>query len=118
MLPTGLSMQPKSSVQNHSMFSWLSKKPVVNLKQGREYDIGGKAWAFYNTLIPTHDGDTDNEERVIRLQQEVSEKRRLEITIHECLHAFCWQLSETSVTEFAEELAEILTKEGLTNRED
>lgn len=118
MLATGLSTQPKFLAQSHSMFSWLSKQPVRKLKQGREYEIGGRAWKFYNTLIPTHDGDTDNDERVIRLQQEVSEARRLEITIHECLHAFCWQLSESSVTEFAEELAEILTKEGLTNRED
>ena len=99
------------------MFSWLKKKPVRKLKQGREYEIGGKTWKFYNTLIPTHDGDTDVEERVIRLQQEVSEKRRLEITIHEACHAFCWQLSESSVTEFAEELATILTEEGLANVE-
>lgn len=98
------------------MPSWFKKKPVKQLKQGREYEIGGKTWKFYNTLIPTHDGDTDNEERVIRLQQEVSEKRRLEITLHESLHAFCWQLSETSVTEFAEEMAVILIREGLTNQ--
>jgi hypothetical protein len=98
------------------MLSWLKKKPVKQLEQGREYEIGGKTWKFYNTLIPTHDGDTDNEERVIRLQQKVSEKRRLEITLHESLHAFCWQLSETSVTEFAEEMAVILIREGLTNQ--
>jgi hypothetical protein len=99
------------------MFSWLKKKPVKQLKQGRKHVINDELWTFVNNYIPGHDGDCDIAEKTIRLQEGVPEKRRLEITMHECLHSFCWLLSEESVTRFAEELSTILVEEGLTNEE-
>ena len=99
------------------MSSWFKKEPALKLKQGRKHVINDELWTFVNNYIPNHDGDCDVAEKTIRLQEGVSEKRRLEITIHECLHAFCWLLSEESVTRFAEELSTILVEEGLANGE-
>lgn len=89
----------------------------VKLKQGRKRVINDELWKFVDNFIPGHDGDCDREEKTIRIQEGVSEKRRLEVTIHESLHAFCWALSEESVERFAEELAQILVDEGLANGE-
>ena len=97
------------------MFSWLSEKPVGKLPQGRKRIINEEEWTFVDNYIPNHDGDCDKDDKTIRIQEGVSEKRRLVITIHEVLHAFCWSLSEEAVERWAEELAEILVLEELTN---
>lgn len=94
------------------MFGFRKK---VKLPQGRKRVINDELWTFVDNYIPGHDGDCDRDEKTIRIQEGVSEKRRLEVTIHESLHAFCWALSEESVERFAEELAEILFLEGLVN---
>ena len=99
------------------MFSWLKKKPVRKLPQGRKRVINDELWTFVDNYIPGHDGDCDKDDKTIRIQEGISEKRRLEVTLHETLHAFCWLLSEESVTRFAEELSEILVEEELTNEE-
>ena len=96
------------------MFGYKRK---VKLPQGRKRVINDELWTFVDNFIPGHDGDCDRDEKTIRIQEEISEKRRLEVTIHESLHAFCWALSEESVERFAEELAEILVLEGLTNEQ-
>lgn len=96
------------------MFGYRRK---VKLPQGRKRAINDELWTFVDNFIPGHDGDCDREEKTIRIQEGISEKRRLEVTIHEVLHAFCWQLGEESVERFAEELAEILVLEGLTNEQ-
>lgn len=90
-----------------------SNKSGKKLVQGREYQINDQAWKFYDAALPEHDGDCDLERKTIRLQYSSDPHRRLVLTIHECLHAFCWQLAEESVESFAEELGEILIKEGL-----
>lgn len=40
------------------------------------------------------------------------EKRKLEILIHECLHACCWDLDESVVAETAADIANALYKLG------
>ena len=96
------------------MFSWLKKKPVRKLPQGRKRVINDELWTFVDNYIPGHDGDCDKDDKTIRIQEGISEKRRLVVTIHEVLHGFCWLLSEEAVERFAEELAEILVLEDLT----
>ena len=55
----------------------------VKLKQGRKRVINDELWTFVDNFIPCHDGDCDRDEKTIRIQEGVSEKRRLEVTIHE-----------------------------------
>ena len=99
------------------MFSWLSQKPVRQLKQGRKRVINDELWTFVDNFIPGHDGDCDKDDKTIRIQEGIPEDRRLVVTIHETLHALMWELSEEAVERWAEELAEILVLEGLTNGE-
>jgi hypothetical protein len=99
------------------MFSWLSKKPVRKLKQGRKRVINDELWTFVDNYIPGHDGDCDKDEKTIRIQEGLPEERRLVVTIHEVLHGFMWSLSEEAVERFAEELAEILVLEKLTGED-
>ena len=100
------------------MFSWLKKKPVVKLKQGRKHVIHDELWTFVDNYIPGNDGDCDNDEKTIRSQEGLSEKRRLVVTIHELLHAFCWLLSEAAGDRFAEEMGEISVREDWREAED
>ena len=96
------------------MFSWWKKKPVRKLPQGRKRVINDELWTFVDNYIPGHDGDCDKDEKTIRIQEGLSEDRRLVVTIHEVLHALMWELSEETVERWSEELAEILVLEDLT----
>ena len=77
--------------------------------------INDELWTFVDNYIPGHDGDCDKDDKTIRIQEGISEDRRLVVTIHETLHGLMWELSEEAVEKWAEELAEILVLEGLTN---
>ncbi len=54
----------------------------------------------------------DRPRRKIRLRAGMSEKRHLEVLVHECLHAADWHKDELWVSEVARDLAVILWKMG------
>lgn len=56
---------------------------------------------------PKWDGD-----RVIAIHRRLRGKRRVEIIVHELLHALFWHLSEGVVEEAARDIAEVLWKFG------
>lgn len=64
-------------------------------------------WGYCDA--PTNIGKT------IKIDSRLHGQHRLEILIHELLHAGSWDLSEETVQEFAEDCARILTKLGYTN---
>lgn len=51
----------------------------------------------------------------IRIDSRLTGQHRLEILLHEILHAAHWDASEELVAEFAEDAARILTQLGYTN---
>lgn len=53
--------------------------------------------------------------KAIRIDNRITGRHRLEILIHEMLHAAAFELREELVAEFAEDCARILTKLGYTN---
>jgi len=68
---------------------------------------GLNSWGFCDA--PTTPG------KHIRIDSRLSGQHRLEILLHEILHAAHWDASEELVQEFAEDAARILTKLGYTN---
>lgn len=52
----------------------------------------------------------DGGERVILMDQRLDDLETLEVLAHEVLHASCWDLSEETVTQFADDFARIAVK--------
>jgi len=79
--------------------------------------ILGKQWTIIDPakLPDGVYGDCDPPDatrRKIRLRKGLSERRRLEILIHECLHCADWSKDESWVTQTAEDVAKILWDMG------
>lgn len=79
--------------------------------------ILGKQWTIQDGVkLPDGVyGDCDPPEtprRKIRLRKGMSERRRLEVLLHECLHAADWHKDEAWVGEVARDLAIILGRAG------
>lgn len=50
--------------------------------------------------------------KVIKIEKGHTDEKTLELIVHECLHAACWDLSEELVTGYAHDVAKVLTKLG------
>lgn len=76
--------------------------------RGREY------WLRFARIEGDEYGLCDNPRkrppREIIIDDRLEGEKRLEIVIHECLHAACWDLAEDAVEETARDLARILTQ--------
>lgn len=77
----------------------------------------GKRWnlRFVPTLGPKKLADCDPPDargKEIRIASGLRGERRLEVIIHELLHAGCWPLSEECVTQLGSDLARELWKMG------
>jgi hypothetical protein len=79
--------------------------------------ILGKLWTIEDNarLADGVYGDCDPPEtprRKIRLRKGMSERRHLEVLIHECLHAADWSKDEGWVGEVAHDIAVIIGRMG------
>lgn len=54
----------------------------------------------------------------IRIKPHLEPARELDVVIHECLHACCWDLSEETVTQSATDIAKILWALGWRKHDD
>jgi hypothetical protein len=74
------------------------------------FQIDGQKWLWrYSPLKGSADGWTDYEKKKVLIHSALRGKKRLEIELHEGLHASLGQtISEESVTETARDLAKIL----------
>lgn len=86
--------------------------------------VRGRRWdLLFERLAKTRqcDGLCDPPQKPgkkIRIEQSLSGERRLEIILHELMHAGHWDMSEEAVEEFAADAARILTKLGYKDRTD
>jgi len=78
--------------------------------------LNGKRWELrYVPNLGENHGDSDGPhipDKVIRIQQGLSDKKHLEIALHEMLHACCWYLDEEVIEPVAHDIAHVLTKLG------
>jgi hypothetical protein len=80
--------------------------------------LNGERWQLNFCRVPkTIYGDCDYGRRVIRISKELHGETKLDTMLHELIHARWPDLCETSVCEFASELAAILTREGFTDED-
>jgi len=84
------------------------------MTEDHHYTIDGESWLWrYSTLKGGADGWTDYDKRKILIHRGLSGKKRLQIEIHEGLHAALGPtISEESVTQAASDLAKILHSLG------
>lgn len=71
---------------------------------------------FVPNLGPKKRGDVDppwKTGKAIRIQSGLRGQEKLEIIIHECLHAAFWMIDEEYVHTFAEDIAKVLWDLGL-----
>lgn len=77
--------------------------------------ILGKRWRLREVPNLANRGDCDPPDKPnkeIRIWQGCKGEERLEVLVHECIHASHWPLSEEYVAKFAEDLARILYRLG------
>ena len=94
------------------------------VKGSRRVTVLGKRWTL--KLVPKHDrrghyGLCDHPEsadKTITVEANHADQRVLETVLHELLHAGCWSLDEEVVTEWAEDVARILTRLGWKREPD
>jgi hypothetical protein len=78
--------------------------------------INGERWRLNFCCVPASIyGDCDYQKKVIRIDSKLYGETKLDTMLHELIHARWPDLCETSVCEFASELAAILTREGFTD---
>ena len=79
--------------------------------------IRGKHWTLVYTNALPNDADAHYEapttpNKQIRIRPNLSEARRLEMVLHECLHAAFWDLEEEAIESSAEDIARVLWRLG------
>lgn len=84
------------------------------------FQIDGSKWLWrYSPLKGTADGWTEFEKRKVLIHSKLEGRKRLEIELHEGLHAsFGPTISEESVTQTARDLAKILWLLGYRIQEE
>jgi hypothetical protein len=83
-------------------------KKIKQSFRGKEYEI-----IFTNNIPKTKVADCDipsKENPIIRIKSSLKNKKKLEILIHEMLHANFWDLDEKAVHERARDMAKALWK--------
>ncbi len=83
--------------------------------------VRGKLWRLLFERLPKSADyfgvcDAPNvHNKAIRVDRRLSGEKRLEVVLHELLHAGHWDMSEEAVEEFARDAARILTRLGYHN---
>lgn len=88
--------------------------------EDHHFQIDGSKWLWrYSPLKGTADGWTEFEKRKVLIHSQLLGRKRLEIELHEGLHAsFGPMISEESVTQTARDLAKILWLLGYRIQEE
>ena len=74
---------------------------------------------FVSNLLDWGDCDAPTKKnKEMRISYAAKERKRLEILIHEMLHAAGWHIDEEFITEFAEDCSRVLWKLGYRAPED
>jgi len=60
----------------------------------------------------------DRRSKKIKIQKSLKGRLKLEIIIHESLHACAWDLDEEAVTETAKDISRLLWREGYRHKDD
>lgn len=85
---------------------------------GSVFNFRGKPWRviFAKRMSRNHNGyampSAKREGGTIRVRATLEGKRRMEVLIHEMIHACHWDLDESAVTETARDIAEALWELG------
>lgn len=84
-----------------------------NAESSRQIFIAGERWRIVVCRVPrTIYGDCDYESKTIRVSRDLHGEDRLNVILHELIHARWPDLSEEAVEEFADELAGIVYAHG------
>ncbi len=83
------------------------------------FTFNGKRYRFYNSsqsrLPAGDDGKCDQQDekrKGITIRRTLKGERRLDVLIHEMIHASCWDLAEETVGRMATEIAHALWRLG------
>lgn len=82
--------------------------------------LGKRWWLRFLPRLDRARGECDDPStpnKEIRIRDGLKGEQRLEVIIHEHLHAAAWHVDEKFVKQFAEDLARNLTKLGYTDGE-
>lgn len=85
---------------------------------GRLVKILGKVWRLRFPLLTAQRGDCDSPDqknKEIRVSSSLKGEERLEVLIHEMVHAAGWHLDESFVERFAADVARALWRLGYRN---
>ena len=77
--------------------------------------IGGKRWDLSFTRLTANRGDCEGPHvpnKRIRVDSSLDGEEKLEVILHECLHAADWKASEEYIEQTAIDLASILWRLG------
>ncbi len=76
----------------------------------RQVELNGQKWTIDdNSRLRKVRGEADKKKKLIRISSRCRERKDyLEVFIHECLHACCWDLSEETVSFSAREIADAI----------
>ncbi len=75
--------------------------------------LNGERWQISYCKVPTDVfGDCDYETKTVRVDKELVGEEKLNVIIHELLHARWADFSEPTVKNFADELASIIVNAG------
>jgi len=84
--------------------------------------ILGKRWELtFARMGARFEGHCDHPERAgkqIRIDRRLKGQRKLEIVLHECLHAALWSIDEQYVDDTARDLARVLWRLGYRDDPD
>lgn len=84
-------------------------------------NILGKQWTICFENIRACRGMCDppgTPKKRITISNKLKGEEKLEVIIHECLHAAGWHLDETFVEEFSQQLSRIITRAGYTETKE
>jgi hypothetical protein len=85
----------------------------------RKIWIGGERWTIRVCPVPSSIfGDCDYQKKTIRVSEKLHGEARLNVILHELIHARWPDLSEGAVEEFADELAGIVYAHGFSHKDE
>ena len=87
-------------------------------KKSRHVTIDGRRWKMRKVRTLRRPGDCDDPNtpgKEIRLRDSLKGKKRLDVIMHEVIHAWDFKLDEEAVMQFGNEVSQILWDEGYRN---
>jgi len=88
-------------------------KEITHNVRGKNYKIEFKSPKNKRDL-----GECDNENKIILIRPSLKDRIRLEVTLHEVLHACCPDLNEDAIDETAMSLSKLLWRLGYRRDND